>query len=253
MLKVLVVEDEELIRKGIVLTVDWKKLNCSVVGEASNGEEGLKEAEKCRPDLIITDLKMPKMDGLEMVRQLREKGNNAYVMILTAYDSFTYAQSAIRLGAVDFLLKPFHDGDLENAVLRLQKRVKAKNSIQKEDNIIVLGISKSDKSKYVSEAMDYISDNYNNSDLAIGDIARHMEISEGHLIHLFKKETGCTLLNYITQYRTEKAKILLSDYKARVYEVAEMVGYKDNTYFSSTFKKIVGVTPSEYQNKKAEV
>ena len=253
MLKVLVVEDEELIRKGIVLTVDWAELDCSVVGEASNGEEGLKEAYRCKPDLIITDLKMPKMDGLEMVRQLRENGNNAYVIILTAYDSFTYAQSAIRLGAVDFLLKPFHDGDLENAVLRLQKRVEAKNNVPQKDDIVVLGISKSDKSKYVSEAMDYIRDNYNNSELTIGEMARHMEISEGHLIHLFKRETGCTLLNYLTQYRTEKAKILLSDYKAKVYEVADMVGYKDNAYFSSTFKKIVGVTPSEYQNKKAEI
>ena len=123
MLRVLVVEDEEMIRKGIVLATDWQSLGCVVVGEASNGEEGIEKAEACKPSLIITDLKMPKMDGLEMIAKLRERGCEAYVIILTAYDSFTYAQTAIRLGAVDFLLKPFHDGDLENAVLALQKKI----------------------------------------------------------------------------------------------------------------------------------
>ena len=108
MLKVLVVEDEELIRKGIVLAVDWAALDCVVVGEASNGQEALDAVERYDPTLIITDLKMPKMDGLEMLRRLRERGCTAHVIILTAYDSFAYAQSALRLGAVDFLLKPLH-------------------------------------------------------------------------------------------------------------------------------------------------
>ena len=125
MLKVLVVEDEELIRKGIVLAVDWAALDCVVVGEASNGEEALEAVERYHPTLIITDLKMPRMDGIEMLRRLREMGNSAFVIILTAYDSFSNAQSALRLGAVDFLLKPFHDGELEEAVTRLRRRLDA--------------------------------------------------------------------------------------------------------------------------------
>ena len=155
MLKVLVVEDEELIRKGIVLAVDWASLDCVVVGEASNGEEALAAVERLSPSLIITDLKMPRMDGIEMLRRLREQGNRVYVIILTAYDSFTYAQSALRLGAVDFLLKPFHDGDLEQAVLNLQKRMQEEDSAQSPP---VLGLKKGDKSKYVLEAMDYVKE-----------------------------------------------------------------------------------------------
>ena len=111
MLKVLVVEDEELIRKGIALAVDWAALDCVVVGEAANGREALEAVKRYHPSLIITDLKMPEMDGLEMLAALREQGNPVYVIILTAYDSFAYAQQALRLGAVDFLLKPFHDGE----------------------------------------------------------------------------------------------------------------------------------------------
>ena len=127
MLKVLVVEDEEMIRKGIVLAVDWAALDCVVVGEAADGLQALKAVERYDPSLIITDLKMPNMDGIQMMEALRARGSRAYVIIL-AYDSFTYARSALRLGAVDFLLKPFHDGELEAAVDELRRRMEAEGS-----------------------------------------------------------------------------------------------------------------------------
>lgn len=248
MLKVLVVEDEELIRKGIVLAVDWAALDCVVVGEASNGEEALDAVERYDPTLIITDLKMPRMDGLEMVRRLRERGCGAYVIILTAYDSFEYAQTALRLGAVDFLLKPFHDGDLEQAVINLRRRMEPARQAQSPSAPPIPGLKKGDKSKYVLGAMDYIGDHYNDPGISVGSIAQHLGLSEGHLSHLFKKETDYTLLNYLTRYRIHKAMELLRDCRAKVYEVAEQVGYKDITYFSATFKKLVGMSPSEYQD-----
>ena len=245
MLKVLVVEDEEMIRRGIVLTVDWAALGCVVVGEAANGLEALEAVERLRPSLIITDLKMPQMDGLEMLRRLRELGNNVYVIILTAYDSFTYAQSALRLGAVDFLVKPFRDGDLEQAVTALRRRMESDSG---EAALALPELRKGDKSKYVLEAMDFIGRHYSDSSISIGLIAQHLGISEGHLSHLFKKETDYTLLNYLTRYRIHKAMGLLKDCRVKVYEVAEQVGYRDITYFSATFKKLVGVSPSEYQD-----
>ncbi len=244
MLKVLVVEDEELIRRGIVLAVDWAALDCVVVGEASNGAEALEAVDRLNPSLIITDLKMPRMDGIEMLRQLRERGNNAYVIILTAYDSFEYAQSALRLGAVDFLLKPFHDGDLEQAVLGVQKRIKGSGGAEKP----VIALKKGDKSRYVLEAMDYIGEHYADPGISVGSIAAHLGISEGHLSHTFKRETDYTLLNYLTRYRIRKAMELLRGGKLKIYEVAERVGYRDITHFSSTFKKVTGISPSEYQD-----
>lgn len=247
MLKVLVVEDEEMIRKGIVLAVDWAALDCVVVGEAANGEEALAAVERYAPSLIITDLKMPKMDGIEMLRQLRERGNHAYVIILTAYDSFSYAQSALRLGAVDFLLKPFHDGELEQAVQALRKRMELQEG-EKGAAAPILGLKKGDKSKYVLQAMDYIGSHYSDPNITVGEIAQHLGLSEGHLSHTFKKETDYTLLNYLTRYRIHKAMELLRDCRLKVYEVAEQVGYKDITYFSATFKKLVGMSPSEYQD-----
>jgi len=245
-IKVLVVEDEMFIRRGIVLTVDWAALDCMVVAEASNGVEALAAVERYKPTLIITDIKMPQMDGLELVRQLRERGNNVWVIILTAYDSFDYAQSALRLGAVDYLLKPFHDGDLETAINNLRQRIEATESKAASPAMLVL--KKGDKSKYVLTAMEYISGHYNDPDISVGAIAAYLGLSEGHLSHTFKKETDYTLLNYLTRYRIHKAMELLRDCRLKVYEVAEQVGYRDITHFSATFKKLTGMSPSEYQD-----
>ena len=182
-----------------------------------------------------------------MVRRLREAGSRAFVIILTAYDSFAYAQTAIRLGAVDFLLKPFHDGDLENAVLALQKRIAAQTAPQPEP---LPGVKPGPKSRYVREAMVYLEQNCGSSDLSVGQAAAQLGLSEGHLSHLFKKETDMTLGAYLTRCRIQKAKAaeLLKDCRVKVYEVAEQVGYRDIGYFSNTFKKITGKTPSEYQD-----
>ena len=226
MLKVLVVEDEEMIRKGIVLAVDWAALDCVVVGEAADGLQALKAVERYDPSLIITDLKMPNMDGIQMMEALRARGSRAYVIILTAYDSFTYARSALRLGAVDRRMEAEGSGTAP----ALPER------------------KKGDKSKYVLQAMDYIGQHYGDQNISVGEIAQHLGLSESHLSHLFRKETDYTLLNYLTRYRIHKAMELLRDCRTKVYEVAERVGYRDITYFSATFKKVTGMSPSEFQD-----
>ena len=119
MYKVVVVEDEEIARKGIIFTINWEALNCMIAGEAANGEEGAAVIRRLSPDIIVTDLKMPRMDGVEMIQMLRCEGNRAKFIILTAYGDFKYAQSAVKLGVSDYLLKPLKDGDLEQAVTRI--------------------------------------------------------------------------------------------------------------------------------------
>lgn len=253
MLKVLVVDDETLVRNGIVLETDWNSIGCMVVGEASNGEEGLEAVDKLHPDLIICDIKMPRMDGIEMLKTLRERDDNTPLIFLTAYSDFSYAQQAIRHSASEYILKPFEDGKLEEAVARIKDKItnerKTISDMHKEDVLSdELILRKGDKSKYVSEALNYISQNYGKPDIGIKTVADSIGISEGHLSHVFKSETDYTVNSYITRYRIKAAMKLLADCRYKVYEVAEMVGYKDITYFSATFKKITGVNPSEYQD-----
>ena len=254
MLKVLVVDDETFVRNGIVLETDWTSLDCAVVAEAENGLEGIEAVHKYNPDIIISDIRMPKMDGISMLRTLREEGNKAEVIFLTAYSEFEYAQTALRLLAADYLLKPFEDGELEAAVDKIREKLKreqGENRRQDEEKILSLNLKPGDKSKYVMEAIAYISSHYSESNISVGTIAESLGISEGHLSHLFKKETDYTVMSYITRYRVRAAMKLLNNCRYKVYEVAEMVGYRDITYFSSTFKKIAGVSPSEYQGRSA--
>lgn len=276
--RVLVVEDEEMIRKGIVLTVDWKNLDCEIAGEAANGEQGLSAAERLRPDIIITDLKMPKMDGISMLTELRKRGCTSKVIILTAYSSFNYARSALRLGAVDFLLKPYHDGELEEAILRLRELYPENDASdaageaadgngaadpgipgaagdisagsasagKAADTLPVPELWDGQGSRYVRQATAYIREHYSDPDICVSEIAGALGISEGHLSHMFKKETGGTILFWMTRCRIREAIRLLKEGNMKTYEVAEAAGYRDISYFSSTFKRITGHSPSEY-------
>lgn len=248
MYKVVVVEDEKLVRQGIILSTNWSAIDCMVVGEAENGEEGISVIQKCTPDIVVTDICMPVMTGIEMVEKLREDGSVPFVIFLTAYDDFSYAQQAIRLDVCDYILKPFKDGELENSILKLIEKNKKEVKAGTETDS-VLQLKKGDKSKYLAEALSYIDEHYMDTDISVQKVADSMGISGGHLSHLFRKETNFTMMNYVVNCRIRAAKGLLKDYRYKIYEVAEQVGYRDITYFSAIFKKHVGVSPSEYQDR----
>ena len=227
MIRVLMVDDEPLVRRGIVAGVDWAALGCEVVGEAQSGEEGLELARRLKPELIITDIRMPKMDGITMMNLLREEGCAAHCIVLTAHS--------------DYLLKPFRDQELTHAVARVCRRMQPVSAAPapKEKEPEATG--------YVRQAMDYIAAHYADADISIAVIAEHLRVSEGHLSHVFKKQTGMTVTNYLTKTRIDAAMRMLARDHVKVYEAAAAVGYKDVTYFSATFKKLTGLSPSEVE------
>lgn len=239
MIRVLMVDDEPLVRHGVAAGMDWASLGCEVVGEAQSGEEGLALARRLKPDLIITDIRMPKMDGITMMNMLREEGCAARCIVLTAHSDFEYARGALLFGADDYLLKPFRDQELTHAVARVCRKMEsapAANTpaVKKEP----------EATGYVRQAMDYIAGHYADENISIATIAEHLCVSEGHLSHVFKKQTGMTVTNYLTKTRIDAAMALLQTGRVKVYEAAAAVGYKDVTYFSATFKKLTGLSPS---------
>ena len=249
MLKVVIVEDEELVRQGIVLAVDWAGMDCVVVGEAKDGVEGMKVITDRKPDLVITDVKMPYMDGVMMIEQLKEQQCKSQFIILTAYSDFSYAHSALKLGVTDYLLKPFEDEELEQAVAKARQRLNEQHTLKEtETPLFRFDVDKGAKSKYIEEAIVYIRNHYN-EELTSGSVADSIGLSEGYLSRTFKKETSYTFINYLINYRIHMAMQLLRDCHAKVYEVAEQVGYSDTTHFSALFKKVVGISPSEYQDR----
>ncbi len=251
MTSVIVVDDEKYVREGIVQGTDWKSVGCEVIGQAKNGEEALALARTRRPDLIITDIRMPKMDGIELVKTLREEKIDVKVIFLTAYSDFSYAQQAIRLQASDYLLKPFEDGQLEAAVKKIlgDEILHSKpNASSEEAALLSLKEAGPEMNRYVQRAIAYIEEHYSEDAISVTKIAASMGVSEGHLSRLFKKDTGQSINNYITCFRIRTAMHLLRDVRYKVYEVCEMVGYHDIAYFSGTFKKLTGMNPSDYQD-----
>lgn len=254
MTKVLIVDDEKYVRMGIKSDTDWALIGCEVVGEACNGLEALEVAEKERPDLVVSDIRMPKMDGIELAEKLIEKYPNIKVIFLTAYNEFEYARQAVRIGVSDYLLKPFSDGELEGSIqrlLHLHPNAPASSS-ELEEQLIPLKRKEEVSNRYVQSAIEYIEDHYPDSDFSLGALAESMSVSEGHISRLFKAETDISINNYLTKYRIRMAMDYLKDVQVKVYEVAEKVGYQDIAYFSNTFKKLVGKTPSDYQVRGLE-
>lgn len=248
MIRIMVVDDERFVRNGIIQGTDWKSINAKVVAEAENGKKGLDLALNTDLDLIISDIRMPFMDGVEMVRRIREVKPDLAVIYLTAYDDFEYAREAIRMGVSDYLLKPFDDGALEQTIQRLVDQKRIIPDSQEEDERVPLPQNTDVMHPYVQNAIAYIQQHYADAEeLNVNGIAEAIGVSEGHLSRLFKTETGISVHTYVSKYRMRKAMVLLRDPKRKVYEVAAEVGYTDITHFSSSFKKIVGITPSEYQ------
>lgn len=246
MYKVMIVDDEMYVRNGIVEEIDWKSLGCQVCATAENGLEALEAYEKTRADLIICDIRMPKCDGIDLLQRLRDQGENVQVIFLTAYDEFSYARDALRLLAADYILKPFEDGELENSVRRILPKLKK----EQEEQTAVLG----DSNRFVRASISIIEKEYADQQLSIASIASELNISEGYISRLFKKEMNTTIAAYITQYRMKRAACYLKDrHNYKVYEVCEMCGYSDVAYFSAIFHKVYNLTPTAYQNNAMEM
>ncbi|MBM7685876.1 response regulator transcription factor [Defluviitalea raffinosedens] len=255
MFKVLIAEDEDLIRKGLAYTIDWAKMGCMVVGEASNGEEGIKKIEELSPDLVITDIKMPIMDGLQMLQNFKEREFEA--IIITGYGEFEYAKKAIELDVFDYLLKPIDEDKLYEVVGEVTKRIsekeilrKLKNTVKDIENIKLIDTEiycqkSSYKYKNTPVVIDYIVHNYANK-ISIEDIADQLEVSPSYLSKKFKDDTCHTFNDFLNSYRIQKAINLLTEGKYKVYEIAEMVGFSDYKYFSYVFKSYMCCSPMEF-------
>lgn len=122
MIKVLLVDDEVFARKGLSALIPWSDLGCEIVGEADDGEEALKLIEALRPDVVVTDIRMPVMDGLKLIGHIREKGDESpKFIIISGYNDFKYAQQAVRYGVQDFILKPIDEDEMSEALTRIKE------------------------------------------------------------------------------------------------------------------------------------
>lgn len=257
MFRVVVIEDELTVRRGLILTTSWSDYNCEVIGEAKNGKQGVEMILELKPDIVITDIKMPLMNGLEMMEKIITHYHPVFI-ILTAFSDFNYAKKALQLGAVDYLLKPFNDEELDKTMKKVEEKARKQKQLRQENinkhgmmhQEIIRKISKSKNSEHqnIVKSIKIISEKYNDPQMNIEYLVDELAVSKSYLGRLFKKETTYTFHEFLTLYRMQKACEILKDPNIRVYEVAEKTGYKDQRYFSVVFKKYVGFTPSEFRD-----
>lgn len=261
MYKVFIVDDAVLVRKELVLTTPWESLNCTVVGQAGNAQTAMELIAELKPDIVITDIKMGQMSGLDLIRELKSQNIAAEFIIISGYSEFEYAFSAIKLEVQNYILKPISDEELmqtiQKTIAQIESRKQAtiiKEKIQTEDPLEKIRAilqeveSRSNMHVYLRKALERIQ-LYYMEDLSMKDVANALFISESYLTKLFKQEINITFIEYLTQVRIRKSIELMKDINLPIYEIAERVGYKDYRYFSTIFKKMIGITPKEYRKK----
>lgn len=256
MYKVLVVEDEDLIRKGLVYIFDWIKHDCVVIGEASNGCEALDFIAKNRPDIIVTDIKMPIMDGLELLENLQKEPIET--IIISGYAEFDYAKKAIQYGVAEYLLKPIDHNQLSKVVEGATTRIREKlmstmvnEKIKTLDELRLIDVEfyynySSYCSRYTPKVLELIKDNFSRK-MSIDFIADQLEVSPAYLSKKFKEDTRHTFNDFLNRYRIQIAMDYMFESDMKIYQIAEVVGYSEYKYFSQVFKNYLGYSPSEFQ------
>ncbi len=400
MWKLVVADDEPKIRRGLENILEWSDYNIEIVGEAEDGEIALEVINEKKPDIILLDINMPFLNGLNLLQRLKDANNKSIVIIISGYDDFSYAQKALQFNVFDYILKPVNKKSMEEiiakAIFRLNEIEKEKNYLDwvndqlaenmdilkktfftewlnnrlcdeqvlkeieffniefgknigimvikiidksnieiidkkwnvellefaiinllndefKESNIklvfdddkknIILLSKINDISEWITLGnkleieiyeylkcnviieqanavggilkikdtyvnminsinekkrcspmvlliIKYIEENYYSNDLSINDISDKLEVTSSYLSKLLKKETGLSFIDYLTNIRMKKAMYIMEDPTIKIYDVAELIGYSNQHYFCRAFKKVVGISPTEYKRGK---
>lgn len=254
MYKVLVVDDEMIERKVLCKTLSKYIGDIATIYEARSGREALEVFEREKAQIAILDIEMPGINGLEAARRIRQMDEKCVILFLTAFDEFSYAKQAIRVRALDYLLKPYDEKELlltiEEAIRLVNKNYEKEIVEKVESTDSVKGGKSGDvRLSLIKEAIEtYIKEHYA-EDISMHDLAHTMNYSEAYFCKLFKQCFKVNFTTYLADYRVENAKKLLEDPMTNVKVVGISCGYPDSNYFSRVFKRATGFTPTEYRMK----
>lgn len=242
-LRVLLADDEIMIREGFRRLFDWEAHGCVLVGEAADGMEALTQINALLPDLVIMDINIPVMNGLQVIQTCRAKYPQMAFIIVSGYDDFSYCREALRLQVTDYMLKPV---DYEEFGLCIDK---LRISMFEQE----LEHSKTDEGQEtpIRGMIGYMQEHLA-EEISLQLLAEEFHLSAQYISQLFKNEMGVNYLTYLTNIRVEHAKRLLIGSKLPISDIAEHSGYADYRVFSKVFKKVQGITPTQYRREFAE-
>lgn len=250
MYKVLLVEDDSALRFIYKKMKTWSECGFAIAAEAPNGKKALDILETESFDLIFTDIRMPFVDGIEMLRTLNDKGNTIPVIFASSYDEFEYARQGLVLGAFDYLLKPVNVKKLEEVLGRAKARIEELHQGNQIEPAIAeimetLHIDP-EKDLFVAQVTSYCSEHYDQP-ITADDAAAAHGYSKDYFGKLFKQHFGITFHEFHAKIKIEHAKELIRTGNYKAYEISDILGYSSVDYFTKVFKEITGMTPSKYK------
>lgn len=256
MYKLLIVEDEPLIRRGIKTLIDFGAMNIEQCYEAEDGQEGYGLFLAHSPELVLLDINLPLMNGIELAELIKKHRPQTKVAMITGYDYFDYAVSALRLGVDEYVLKPVSRTDISKLLFKLIEdyeahAIEAALTETLRSSMSTPGLAPEGETpvSYKEQILKVLEEQLHNPEFSLALLAGQLNLSANYLSGMFKSLFGQPFQDYVMHKRLEKAKLLLLTSTLRVYEIAEQVGFEDVNYFSTRFKKAYGVPPKQFLQK----
>lgn len=245
MIRIAIVEDEYPIQVGLKRLIEQLNPSYLVVGVASNSHDGLTLIKEHQPDLVFCDIKLGKQNGLEMIQTLVDSNVQCKYVILSGYSEFSYAQQAIKLGVIDYLVKPTNVKQISQLLKTFSEQFQSSSSQQ--------SCLPSSESTIYSQITTYTINSIHSSfssALSLSNIADETGVTPQYLSALFAKEVGVSFSTYLRNYRVEKAQQLLCSSNKKISDIAFSVGYDDPQYFCRVFKSVTNCSPKHYRMTK---
>ncbi|WP_068777178.1 helix-turn-helix domain-containing protein [Paenibacillus sp. FJAT-26967] len=250
MWKVLLVEDETFVRESVKEIIRWEEMGFTLAGEASNGLEALPMIVDDPPDLVLCDIVMPQMDGLELLQETRKAGIASKFVMLTCIGDFESMRRAMEYGASNYILKlSMSVKDLRETLEKVSRELSAAHAPAERPARLAAAPREKITHPEVNKIIDYIEQNYD-QDITLKSLARYVMMGENYVSALFKKKTGETLIHYLHRTRVEKAIEFLTTTDLPVNRICQNVGFMNDNYFIKIFKRMTGMTPSQYRMKQ---
>lgn len=252
--KLLIVDDEHIVRYGITHMIPWEDYDITI-SQASNGQEALQLIEKEHPDFILTDIRMPGIDGLELIEEIDALKVDIIVAILSGYNDFEYARKAMKYGVRHYLLKPAEESEILEVVEKMvedKKVLENKRKVLEHIDVKVLDCCENaSDNPIINEVIEQIKNHISNEKLSLNWLAKEVLYRNPDYIgKLFRQVMDTSFSDYCVELRINKAKVLLltSHRLKKICRVAEEVGFGNNPrYFSQVFKKKTGYTPNDFK------
>lgn len=251
MYKMMIIDDEMIVAEGIRDTIPWSKYQVDAGAIADNGLTALNLCISYRPDIILADIQMPGMNGLEFIEKAKELLPNAIFIIISAYEKFSYAQRALELGVRYYLVKPILEKDIVEKVkkcIAVLQTSSQSSTPEKTSGFPEISRDNDFHRMVIKEACNYIETRPCKS-ISLTDVANHVALSPAYFSTLFKQEMQLSFIEYVKKHKIERACHLLSHTNLKVYEICDELDYKSVQYFTTLFKECTGITPLEYREK----